>query len=177
MKSKGKLIDLALSMNGKQRLMIELDADFRQSYDELKDVPVDITIQKHREKRSLDANAYAWVLIDKIAEKMRITKTEVYRRAIREIGGVTDTICIEDRAAKRFKDNWELNGIGWQVEKMASKIPDCVVLICYYGSSSYDTYQMSALIDSLVQEAKSLGIETRSPEEISSLLKEYEKRC
>ena len=32
----------------------------------------DVDIKEHREKRSLDANAYFWVLVDRLAEKLRI---------------------------------------------------------------------------------------------------------
>lgn len=66
---KGKLLDLSLTLDGDQRLTIQLDGDFRQAYDELKDAEIDLTVVKHRERRSLDANAYAWVLIDRIAER------------------------------------------------------------------------------------------------------------
>ena len=100
---KGKLLDLSLTLDGDQRLTIQLDGDFRQAYDELKDAEIDLTVAKHRERRSLDANAYAWVLIDRIAEKKRIPKEEVYRNAIREIGGVSDMVCVQDRAVKRSR--------------------------------------------------------------------------
>lgn len=170
---KGKLLDLSLTLDGDQRLTIQLDGDFRQAYDELKDAEIDLTVAKHRERRSLDANAYAWVLIDRIAEKKRIPKEEVYRNAIREIGGVSDMVCVQDRAVKRLREQWDRKGIGWHSETMESKLPGCTVVILYYGSSSYDTAQMSALIDSLVQDAQALGIETRSPKEIQSLLDEY----
>lgn len=162
-------------MNGRQRLTIELDADFRQSFDELHDSEVDITVKKHREKRSRDANAYAWVLIDKIAEKRNMSKTEVYRNAIRDIGGVSDIICIQNKAKKTMIDIWTRNGIGWQVDEMPSKLDGCTNLILYKGSSVYDSRQMSALIDSLVQDAQSIGIETKPQEEIDSLLRSYEK--
>lgn len=155
-------------------MTLELDADFREQFDELKDVDVEVTIKKFRKRRSLDANAYAWVLIDKIAAKRNMSKTDVYRHAIREIGGVSDVVCIQNRAAEKLKELWRRNGIGWQVEEMESKIPGCVNLVLYKGSSVYDTKQMTALIDSLVQDAQSIGIETRSPEEIESLLRSYE---
>lgn len=171
-----RLIDLAIGFNGKQRLTIELDADFRGQFDELHDVEVDVKITKHRNKRSLDANAYAWVLIDKIAAKRSMSKAEVYRNAIKDIGGVSDVVCIQNKAKQTMIDIWKRNGIGWQVEEMESKIPGCTNLVLYKGSSVYDAKQMSALIDSLVQDAQSIGIETRSPEEIESLLKEYD-RC
>ena len=45
-----------------------------------------VEVKQYRKKRSLDANAYCWVLIDKLAEKLNVSKTEVYRREIKEIG-------------------------------------------------------------------------------------------
>lgn len=170
-----RLLDLSMGLNGRQRLTIELDSDFRSEFDELHDTEVDVKVTKHRVKRSLDANAYAWVLVDKIAQKRRMSKAEVYRNAIREIGGVSEIVCIQNRAVKTMKDVWTRNGIGWQVEEMESKIDGCTNLILYKGSSVYDSRQMSALIDSLVQDAKSIGIETRPQWEIDSLLKEYDK--
>lgn len=170
-----RLLDLSMGLNGRQRLTIELDSDFRSEFDDLHDVEVDVKVTKHRVKRSLDANAYAWVLIDKIAQKRRMSKAEVYRNAIREIGGVSEVVCIQNRAVKTMKDVWTRNGIGWQVEEMESKIDGCTNLILYKGSSVYDTKQMSALIDSLVQDARSIGIETRPQWEIDSLLREYDK--
>lgn len=170
-----RLLDLSMGLNGRQRLTIELDSDFRSEFDDLHDVEVDVKVTKHRVKRSLDANAYAWVLVDKIAQKRRMSKAEVYRNAIREIGGVSEIVCIQNRAVKTMKDVWTRNGIGWQVEEMESKIEGCTNLILYKGSSVYDSRQMSALIDSLVQDARSIGIETRPQWEIDSLLKEYDK--
>lgn len=169
-----RLIDLVIGFNGRQRLTIELDADFRTEFDDLHEQEVDVKITKHRKKRSLDANAYAWVLVDKIAAKRGLQRAEVYRNAIREIGGVSDVICIQNKAVATMCDIWTRNGIGWQVEQMESKIAGCTNLVLYKGSSAYDTKQMSALIDSLVQDAQSIGIETKPQEEIDSLLKEYD---
>ena len=169
-----KLLDLSIGFNGKQRLTVELDSDFRAEFDELKDVEVDVSVKKHRNKRSLDANAYAWTLIDKIAARRGMSKAEVYRNAIRDIGGVSDIVCIPNKAVQTLKDIWTRNGIGWQVEELESKLPGCTNLVLYKGSSVYDSKQMNCLIDSLVQDAQSIGIETRPQAEIESLLKEYE---
>lgn len=169
---RGRLLDLTISLDGKQRLTIELDADFRAEYENLRDADIDLTVKKYRYKRSSGANAYAWVLIDKIAEKTRRSKTEVYRNAIRDIGGVSEVVCCRNQAVRTMKDLWQRNGIGWQVEELDSKIPGCTNLVLYKGSSVYDTKQMSQLIDSLVQDARAIGIETR--QDIESLLKEYD---
>lgn len=170
---KCRLLDLSLSIDGKQRLLVELDGDFRQTWDELHEKDCEITVKRYRNKRSLEANAYAWVLISKIAQAKHITKTEVYRNAIREIGGVSETISIKKSAMPRLVAEWSNRGIGWQVEDIGSKIPGWTNAILYFGSSSYDTSQMADLIDSLIQDAHALGIETKSEEEINSLLEEY----
>ena len=67
----------------------------------------DCEVKEHREKRSLDANAYCWVLIDKLAKATRIPKTEIYRKAIKEIGGVSDVVCVQRKAAERLEKGWE----------------------------------------------------------------------
>ena len=171
---KSRLVDLSISLDGKQRLTIELDGDFRQTWDELHDKDCEITVKRYRKKRSLEANAYAWALIGKIAEKKHITKTEVYRNAIREIGGVSEVLTMRKNAVRRFQEQWDRNGIGWQVEDIGSKIPGWTNVIIYFGSSSYNTAQMSDLIDSLIQDAKSLGIETEDENKIKAMLEEYD---
>ena len=128
-----------------------------------------VEVKEYRQKRSLDANAYAWVLIDKLAAKLNLSKAEVYRNAIREIGGVSETVCVLERGADALCNGWQRNGLGWQAEKLPSKITGCVNVVLYYGSSSYDTAQMSRLIDNLVEEAKSQGIETMTPAELQRL--------
>ena len=64
---KGRLIDLALGLNGKQRITLEVDADFREKYDALKSSDIRVEIVKYRKPRSKDANAYFHVLVNKIA--------------------------------------------------------------------------------------------------------------
>lgn len=172
---KGRINDLLVQMNGKQRLVLELEGDFRGEWDKLHDRAVEITIKRYREKRSLDANGYAWALIDRIAAEMRTTKEEVYRSTIRSIGGVSEVVCVQDRAVDKLRQGWSNNGLGWQTETFPSKIDGCTNVILYYGSSTYDSRQMSLLIDSLVQDCRALGIETRPQEEIDALLRSYDE--
>lgn len=173
---KAKLLDLAVSITGKQRLTLELDGDFRDLYDKYKDIDCEISIKTYRYRRSLDANAYAWVLIGKISESKHIPKREVYREAVREVGGASEIISIKKSSVKRLQELWNEKGLGWQVEDIGSNVPGWTNVILYYGSSSYDTAQMADLIDGLVQDAKALGIETEQPEKIQSLLEEYDAK-
>lgn len=145
----------------------------QQLVDEV-DKPYSLTVKPYRKKRSLDANAYCFVLIDKIAHAMRLTKEEVYREAIRNIGGNSEVVCVQDEAVDRLCQSWSRNGLGWLTETFPSKLEGCTNVRLYFGSSTYDTKQMSVLIDHVIQEAKSLGIETMTPAEIDEMITRFE---
>jgi len=164
------LKDMTKSRDGKWVISFATLEDFSQTFDELADKEATIEIKQARKHRSLDANAYAWVLIDKIAEKTGLRKVDVYRHAIKEIGGVSDTICVMDKAVDRLREGWEKNGIGWQTEVMKSKVAGCTNVTLFYGSSVYDSKQMSQLIDSLIQDAEALGIPTISDDQAAKLI-------
>ena len=131
-------------------------------------------INARKKKRSLDANAYCWVLIDHIAAAIGVPKTTVYRQALKEVGGISDLICIKEEAYPRLKKGWESKGLGWQCIQSPSKFRGCVNATLIYGSSVFDTAQMSRFIDSLVQDAQALGIDTLSDRERSLLLEAWE---
>lgn len=136
--------------------------------------PGEYEITPAKKKRSLDANAYAWVLINRIAYALRATPEEIYREALRDIPGTCKDICIMDSAVEDMTRLWCNGHIGRRVETEPSKLEGCTKMRVYFGSSDYDTRQMSILIDNLVQDAKALDIETRPAEEIRSLLEAWE---
>lgn len=176
----GRISNIAISYaTGKPLLTLEVNEDkstLQNMYEELKAAEkLTVKIAKATKKRSLDANAYAWVLISRIAERLNVPKTDIYRSAIKEIGGNSDTVCVQDKAVQSLCDGWAHNGIGWQTDTMPSKIDGCTNVILYYGSSTYDTAQMSRLINLIVEECRLQGIETRSDEDINSLLGEWSK--
>lgn len=132
-----------------------------------------LTVKEKKKRRSLDANAYAWVLLDKLAEKVRIPKTEIYKQYIKEIGGNSETVCVIDRAVNDLCEAWEDKGIGWQTERTKSKLEGCTNVILYYGSSVYDSKQMSRLIEMIVQDCKENDIETLTPQELERLCEKW----
>ena len=162
---------------GKVLVTFEAEEDAHalfQLYEEFRGADrLTIKVGKFRKKRSLDANAYCWTLIGKLAEKLNIPRTDIYRQAIKEIGGNCDTVCVQDKAVQSLCDGWEHNGIGWQTDTFPSKIDGCTNVILYYGSSTYDTLQMSRLINILVDDCRMYGIETKSQEELNSLLSQW----
>lgn len=139
-----------------------------------KDKDYDLTIKEHRKKRSLDANAYAWVLMGKLAAEMHINPVDVYRQQIVGVGDNFTPMCVREKDVKSFISCWEKNGLGWITQDLGpSQVPGCRNLAAYHGSSTYDTRQMSRLIDNIVQDCKSLGIETMTPEKLALLKEEW----
>lgn len=136
--------------------------------------PVRVTIEPERKKRSLDANAYMWTLCEKIADKIHVSRGDVYRRAIRERGAFED-MAIQTIALGDFIRMWQANGIGWLVDVFDSTLPRCKRVRCYFGSSVYDSKQMSRLVDYIVDEAKEIGIETMTPDELKELIDRWEQ--
>ena len=136
-----------------------------------KDKLYDLEVKEHRKKRSLDANAYCWVLINKIADALRITPVEIYRQAIQNVGGNFEVLPVKEEAAEHFKQVWQAQGLGWPCVDMGkSKIDGDRNLRAYYGSSTYSSTQMAQLIENLIQDCRALDIEVKSEEEIQSIL-------
>ena len=174
----GKILDMSINfISGKPKITFEVNEkeNAMLMYDELHNCEkLSIKISKHHKKRSLDANAYFWKMASELAAKLNVTKEEIYRNAIKEIGGNSEIVCVKNEAVERLCEGWRLNGIGWQTDTIPSKIDGCTNVILYYGSSTYDAKQMSILINNIVEECKAQGIETRTPDEIANMLSLWE---
>ena len=129
-----------------------------------------LTVKEYKAKKSLSANAYFWVLCGKLAEKTHIGSTEIYKRLIKEIGGNNTLVCVQEDCVDALCSHWAAKGLGWVTETVDSKLNGCKNVFLYYGSSLYDSTQMSRLIDLIVQECKQQGIETMTPQEIAALM-------
>ena len=130
-----------------------------------------VEIKEKRGGRSLDANAYCWLLCTKIADikGLRLKKTQVYKQAIRDYG-VTLVMPIKNDLLKDIIRWHENSGLGNSCDVLGeSKIKGYTNVMMYYGSSGYDTKQMSVLIDGLVADAQDLGIETMTPNELAEM--------
>ena len=130
-------------------------------------------LKEFRNRRSLNANAYLWVLLDKMAEALGREKDDLYTDYIKRFGVYKDFTLTEDEA-KTFRVAWSMLGIGWPTQQVDfSPSGREVVIRAYYGSSQYNTKQMSRLLDAVVEDAKELGIETLTPEELERMKGEW----
>ena len=133
----------------------------------------ELQIKQYSGKRSLDANAYCWLLLGKLAAKHRKKKTELYQDFIKEIGGNGLVGTFSRAQAEEMKKAWEQNGLGWMADIIETPMDASVTLILYKGSSAYDARQMNRLIDLIVQECEQVGIETATPAEIKRMMEDW----
>ena len=177
MKIVGRLIEIGFSLGGNPRLTIETKDKntLLAGFDELHEEEVVVEIKRYSPRRSLDANAFYWLLCGKLAEKTGVGMAEIYRNHVRNIGGNYEVYCGKTEAVEKLIKAWEKNGLGWIAETTPSKLEGCTNAILYYGSSTYDSRQMSRLIDQMVQDCKEQGIQTETPAEIARMCEAWGK--
>ena len=100
--------------------------------DELREGEISLECKKWRNRRSLDANAYMWELVGKIAQKTRQKPVDVYRHAIKEIPGNSTLVCVQNKAKDVLQQQWQAKGLGWQTEELPSKIEGCTNIMLYF---------------------------------------------
>ena len=130
-------------------------------------------LKEYRQKRSLNANAYFWQLLDKMASILGRDKEEMYLDYVKHIGPFKDFTLTEEEA-KTSRVARSMLGTGWPTEQVDfTEDGDKLVIRAYYGSSQYSTRQMSRLIDTAVEDAKGLGIEVLTPLELERMKGEW----
>lgn len=164
---------ISVQSDGSALLMITIPKDQNSVYDEISALDGDklkvCEITYHREKRSLDANAFAWALIDKIAKKLGSSDDEIYTEMLRKYG-IKDYVAALPQSEEVLKKVYRvvepikdtnINGTPAKTFKLVR------------GSSTYDSLEMSQFINGIVEEAKALGIETLTPDELSQMLERW----
>jgi hypothetical protein len=165
---KARIKELTFNREGNQIVSFELDKgeDFTQLYDKLNDKILTLEVKQYREKRSLNANNYAWKLITDIANELRTSKDEVYLLMLKRYGQSAKIDLRKDIDASLFFEHHQA---------IETKGEYTTYFVCI-GSSRYNTYEMSVFIDGIVYEAKQLNIPTETPDEIARMTSLWEGR-
>lgn len=163
----GKIIGAAINFsNKKPTITFEINerGNFESMVDDLKDKEkLSIEVKPYREKRSLNANAYAWKLIGEIADAVRAGKDEIYLKCLKRYGQSELISVLSHVPIGNYVKYYEEAG----ESKLNGK--DFTHYRVFKGSSEFDTREMSIFIDGVVSEAKGLGIQTETPEEIARI--------
>ena len=174
METTGKLTGASRTFNGRSIILtFEVDASSAGQIENMKkDDLLRIRAVKYKQKRSIDANAYAWVLMTKIANHPDISssKEEVYEQMLQKYGTFYED---EDGyitiTVKKSVDMSKVDG-HWKYIKDNGRFASYLMI---KGSSEYDTAEMAHFIDRIVEEAKELGIETATPDELERMKQEW----
>jgi adenine C2-methylase RlmN of 23S rRNA A2503 and tRNA A37 len=167
---KGKIVDISKDWKtGRFRVTFESMEDISKQLETITDKLLTITAKIFRNKRSRDANSYSWVLMQKIAEDQHTDKESVYLEMLGRYGvfthiivrpGVVDRVVSECRTVKNLGEVTVSGQTGIQLQ-------------CYFGSSTYDTKEMSVFIEGIVSECQEMGIETATPDELERMKREW----
>jgi hypothetical protein len=171
----GRLKDLNFGRHGEQIISLTVQADFRNRFDELKDTDLDIEIKKHRKRRSLNANAYFHLLVNKIAEHQGLGNEEVKTSLVVEYGALAKD---GDGATVGFKlpASVDVTTLYRYVKCFDTRMENGKEFNCYLvykQTHTLDSKEMARLIDGAVYTAQDLGIETDTPEMIARSKSEW----
>ena len=167
MKVTGKIVGANIDFKtNKPVLMLEVNErnDFEAIVDDLKDKDkLSIEIKPYREHRSLNANAYAWVLIGKIADIVRAGKDEIYLKCLKRYGQSELISVLSHVPIANYVKYYEEAGESKLNGKMFTHYR------VYKGTSEMDTREMSVFIDGVCSEARELGIQVETPNQLAEM--------
>lgn len=128
-------------------------------------------VKEHKDKRSNNANRLLWVCLGRIAKALKTDSWSVYMQMLKRYGTFT-YICVKPSAVEGVKKQWrECEEIG----ELTIKGKKAVQLLCYYGSSTYNTQEFSEFLDSVMSEMEEMNIPTPRQEEVERALKQWEE--
>lgn len=157
-------------LSGKWEITFTTDENITGYIDKIKDKILRITVKQYREKRSLDSNAYAWVLMQKIAEAVHSDKWSVYLEMLEKYSRAFTHVIVRPDVVPRFEAEWRtVRNLG----EITVNGQTGIQLQLYFGSSTFDTKEMSVFIDGIVEECRQLEIETLPPNEIERMKREW----
>ena len=168
MKFKSKLSNIVRNFNGDYQVIFTAPRNVLEELANLKDQELQIDVDKFRNKRSLNANAYCWKLITQIADKTKTDKWSVYKELLVRYSNSYEYLIVKPQAVKSLEKVFRVIKNVGEGQIKGNK---AIQIQGYYGSSTFNTKEMSTFIDGVVSEAKELGIETETKEEIERLLK------
>lgn len=142
-----------------------------EELERLKDKDLRIKVVQYRQKRSLSANALLWHCIGRISEATRADKWDVYLKLLREYGKFT-FVCVQPHMVDAVKSQWREAQVWNSVDIDGRK---AVQMICYFGSSSYNTAEMSRLIDGALEEMRDLNLDLPMEQDVRAALEQWEE--
>lgn len=164
MEFEGQIKDIQIDWKtGMPNLTIACDSVRLSDFEGYLNKPLTVALDVFRKKRSKDANAYAWVLMSKIAKATMVDKWEVYLQALRRYSTSYVTVEVDTEAIPMLKAEWRA------VEDLGASSVGKHYVHLFFGSHTFNSAEMAVFIDGLISEAHNLEIETLRPAEIERM--------
>lgn len=128
---------------------------------------------KYRAKRSLDANAMLWACLGEIANSMTppADKWDIYLQMLKRYGKFT-YICVKPSVVDAMKAQWRECEVVGEVDINGQK---AVQLLCYFGSSTYNTQEFSRLLEGVISEMSEIGLQVPPSQDMRRALEQWER--
>lgn len=170
---RGKLKELSFGRNGENLLTISTRESCKKLWEDLGDKEITFSVKKRADPRSLNANNYAWALIEKLASALKADKDAIYEEMLRRYGtgeSYTDAAGNECKVLFSLREGVPPSLVARHYAEIGNGFVDGKKFIHYRaikGTSEYSTKEMSVFIDGVISECQDAGIETDTPEQIA----------
>lgn len=162
MKAKGRITGIQVPFRSKRPVVsFEVQAE-PEALEKYMDIDLDISFSRHRNRRSIDANAFLWACLGEIARAINSDTWSIYLYMLERYGKFTH-ILVKPEAVEQVRQVWRETKIVGEKDGM-------IQMLCFFGSSTYNTKEFSQLLDGVVSEMKEMHLETPPDEEMKRLL-------
>ena len=168
MKAKGRITGIQVPFRSKRPVVsFEVQAE-PEALEKYMDIDLDISFSRHRNRRSIDANAFLWACLGEIARAINSDTWSIYLYMLERYGKFTH-ILVKPEAVEQVRQVWRETKIVGEKDGM-------IQMLCFFGSSTYNTKEFSQLLDGVVSEMKEMHLETPPDEEMKRLLEGMRER-
>lgn len=168
MKAKGRITGIQMPFRSKRPVVsFEVQAE-PEALEKYMDIDLDISFSRHRNRRSIDANAFLWACLGEIARAINSDTWSIYLYMLERYGKFTH-ILVKPEAVEQVRQVWRETKIVGEKDGM-------IQMLCFFGSSTYNTKEFSQLLDGVVSEMKEMHLETPPDEEMKRLLEGMRER-
>lgn len=168
MKAKGRITGIQVPFRSKRPVVsFEVQAE-PEALEKYMDIDLDISFSRHRNRRSIDANAFLWACLGEIARAINSDTWSIYLYMLGRYGKFTH-ILVKPEAVEQVRQVWRETKIVGEKDGM-------IQMLCFFGSSTYNTKEFSQLLDGVVSEMKDMHLETPPDEEMKRLLEGMRER-
>lgn len=129
-------------------------------------------VTEYKEKRSRNANALLWACLGEIARAVETDKWDIYLQMLKRYGTYT-YICVKPKAVEEVKKQWRESE---EIGRVNINGEEAVQMLCYYGSSTYNTKEFSALLTGVISEMREMGLMSPTDLEMQTALEQWEKQ-